>query len=80
MTFSPPNYIGGKNRCEVFFTRHGERDRGWDLHEERDREEEDGEVFGLEGDHDLLAAVGTFGGVEFEVRFQRDEWGFRPGA
>ena len=78
MTFTPPTYAGAKNGCEVFFTRNGKREGGWNLHEERDREQYDGVVFGLEGEHDLLAAVGCFGGVEVEVRMRREEWMFKP--
>ena len=47
------------------------------MHEERDRDQEEGDVFGLEGDHDLLAAVGCFGGVEFEAKFREGEWMYR---
>ena len=78
MTFSPPNYAGGKNTCNVFFTRNGKRDGGWDLHEEIDQEADLGDVTGLEGQHDLLAAAGSFGGVEFEVRMRPQDWMFRP--
>jgi hypothetical protein len=60
----------------VFFTRNGQREGEWDLHEERD--EEAGSVEGLEGDFDLYAAVGLFGGVGFEVCFDRAGWLYRP--
>lgn len=66
MTFKPP--IHGDRvatRADVFFTRNGRREGGWDLHEERDRDTEEGDVTGLEGEHDLLAAVGIFGMVSF---------------
>ena len=78
MTFSPPGYQGGKAKVDVFFTRNGKREGGWNLHEERDKEQDGGDVSGLEGRHDLLAAVGCFGVVEFEVRMGREEWMFRP--
>ena len=78
MAFSPPTYAGGHNNCQVFFTRNGKKEGGWDLHEELDHEDDVGNVFGLEGRHDLLAAVGCFGGVEFEVRFSPPDWMFRP--
>ena len=78
MTFSPPSYGGGKNGCEVFFTRNGKKEGSWDLHEERDRDQDGGDIFGLEGGHELLAAVGCYGGVEFEVRFRREDWRFKP--
>ncbi|KAK5121226.1 hypothetical protein LTR85_005392 [Meristemomyces frigidus] len=80
MTFNaaPAYQKGGKSKVDVFFTRNGKRDGGWDLHEERDRDQEEGDVTGLEGQHDLLAAIGCFGSVEFEVRFRREEWLFKP--
>jgi hypothetical protein len=78
MNFSPPLYQGGKDRVQVFFTRNGRKDGEWDLHEERDRDQEEGDVTGLEGEHDLLAAVGCFGGVEFQVQFLKEGWLFRP--
>ncbi|EMC98925.1 hypothetical protein BAUCODRAFT_66048, partial [Baudoinia panamericana UAMH 10762] len=77
MTFSPPVYQGGTPRVDVFFTRNGKRDGAWDLHEERDRDATEGNVYGLEGKHDLLAAVGCFGAVEFEVRFRKQDWLFK---
>jgi len=81
MTFhasSPYQANDAKRQADVFFTRNGKRDGGWNLHEERDIEQEAGNVIGLEGEHDLLAAVGCFGGVEFEVMFRREAWMFRP--
>lgn len=80
MAFSPPSYAGGKDRVDVFFTRNGKREGGWDLHEEKDGEQDGGEVVGLEGQHDLLGAVGCFGAVEFEVRCRRQDWKFSPGT
>lgn len=77
MIHSAPRYQGGKNQCEIFFTHDGKKDGGWNLHEERDRDAEEGDVFGLEGQHDLLAAVGCFGPVEFEARFRRQDWLFK---
>lgn len=77
MTFSGPRFSGQRASVDVFFTREGRRVGGWDLFEERDRDEE-GSVEGLDGGRDLLAAVGLFGAVEFEVRFKRDEWLYRP--
>lgn len=78
MTHNLPTYASGKAKCEVFFTRNGKREGQWDLHEETDRDFEGGDVKGLEGENDILAAVGCFGAVEFEVRFQPAEWRFRP--
>lgn len=77
MMFSPPSYQGDRVGVEVFFTREGKKEGGWNLYEERDADEE-GSVDGLDGTRDLLAAVGFFGGVEFETRFRRDEWLYMP--
>jgi hypothetical protein len=62
---------------EVFFTRNGSKAGGWNLHEEADATQ-DRPVTGLEGWHDLCAAVGTFEMVEAEVRFKEEEWLYRP--
>jgi hypothetical protein len=62
---------------EVFFTRDGKREGGWDIHEELDAQE-DLPITGLEGAHDLYAAVGTFDAVEFEVRFAVEDWLYKP--
>lgn len=62
---------------DVFFTRDGKKIGGWNLHEEGDAEE-DLPVDGLEGFHDLLAAVGTFEAVEFDIVFSEQEWMYRP--
>ncbi|KAL1975354.1 hypothetical protein VTN31DRAFT_3746 [Thermomyces dupontii] len=56
--------------AHVFFTRNGREVGGWDVHEERDKDE--GDVVGLEGDFDLYGAIGVFGGVEFEACFAPD--------
>ncbi|OKL58705.1 hypothetical protein UA08_06249 [Talaromyces atroroseus] len=61
---------GCNSRVRVFFTRNGFEAGSWDLHEQLDSEA--GGVQGLEGDFDLYAAVGIFGGVEFEARFERE--------
>lgn len=75
MTFKPPVHGDRVSmRCEVFFTRNGKRDNGWSLHEERPIDADAGDIDGLEGEHDLLAAVGVFGSVEFEVVFRSEEW------
>lgn len=77
MTFSSPAFLGGRTGVEVFFTREGVREGGWDLFEERDADD-GGSVEGLGGERDLFAAVGFFGAVAFETRFRRDQWLYRP--
>lgn len=77
-----PAVIPGTSRAppplavEVFFTRNGGMAGSWNLHEEAD--EESGSVEGLEGDFDLYGALGLFGGVEFEVCFDRSGWLYQP--
>lgn len=78
MTFKPPVHGDRVSmRCDVFFTRNGKRENGWDLHEERPIDNDAGDIIGLEGEHDLLAAVGVFGSVEFEAVFRSEEWLFK---
>jgi hypothetical protein len=76
----PPAYgevpVAAQMDVEVFFTRDGKRVGGWDIHEELDAE--DLPITGLEGAHDLYAAVGTFNAVEFEVRFADEDWLYKP--
>lgn len=74
----PPQYglEGHVLDVEVFFTRDGKRVGEWDLHEERDREENT--VKGLEGECDLFPAVGVFGGCDFEVKFLERDWMYHP--
>ncbi|KAI1642636.1 uncharacterized protein F4817DRAFT_352274 [Daldinia loculata] len=74
MEFCPRN--GGGVRVEVFLTRDGAERGRWDLHEETDREQ-DLPVTGLEGYHDLCAAVGAFDKVAFEVVFAPELWRWR---
>ena len=62
---------------QVIFTRNGQHDGGWDIHEQLDAETEFG-VLGIDGTYDLFAAVGVFGEVEFEVRFCREYWMWTP--
>ncbi|KAI9842748.1 MAG: hypothetical protein M1837_006931 [Sclerophora amabilis] len=68
---------GPRMGVEVFLTRNGQKCGGWDLHEERDANEDLG-VEGLEGLFDLYAAVGVFGAVEFDVLFDERAWLFTP--
>ncbi|KAI9785925.1 MAG: hypothetical protein M1839_008191 [Geoglossum umbratile] len=86
MVFSPPDTNQGPNlmeqpqsggvKVEVFFTRDGKKDGGWDLHEQLDAELDES-IEGLGGAWDLYAAVGAFGGVEFEVYFDSKDWLWR---
>ena len=79
---SPPEYgappqTGAVTNVEVFFTRNGTKDGGWNLHEELDRDNDLG-VDGLDGQFDLYGAVGVFGGAEFDVSFHRRDWLWLP--
>lgn len=82
MVFSLPENInsapenGSRLNVNIFCTRNGQRVGEWDLHEEVDQEA--GGVKGLEGDFDLYGAVGLFGGVGFEVCFDRSGWLHHP--
>lgn len=79
MTFGTPVHGGRVNiPCQVFFTRNGKQEGSWDLHEERDMDADEGDVDGLAGEYDLLAAVGVFGSVELEAVFSRGDWLFKP--
>ena len=70
---TPPYGLEG----QVFFTRNGKKEGGWDIHEQLDEKIEDG-VKGLEGDYDIFAAVGVFGPADFEIRFSPEQWLFNP--
>ncbi|KAL8828702.1 MAG: hypothetical protein Q9170_006488 [Blastenia crenularia] len=79
---TPPNYGSTTGQTpsitiEVFFTRNGIREGGWNLHEELDAEN-DLEVDGLDGQFDLYAAIGLFGGVEYEASFNSQHWLWQP--
>ncbi|CAK3760232.1 Hypothetical predicted protein [Lecanosticta acicola] len=79
MTYSPPVHGDRVSmRCKAFFTRNGRMDGHWDLHEEEDADADAGSLVGLEGENDLLAAVGVFGSVELEAIFRSDDWLFKP--
>jgi SPRY domain len=64
---------GGKVITEAFFTRNGVWEGGWVIDEERDAERDEG-VEGLQGELDMYAAVGVFGGVEFEIMLGMEGW------
>lgn len=78
---APPTYGSGQRSqplaVDVFFTRNGRRDGEWGLHEEMDAERSEGGTVGLDGDFDVFGAVGIFGAVEVEVRFNPKDWMFR---
>ena len=78
---NPPSYEaeqqGKLMDIEVFFTRNGKKEGGWDGNEELDARSEGGTV-GLRGDSDLFPAIGVFGGVDFEVFFHPSQWLYRP--
>ena len=77
---NPPDYETsqqGHMNVEVFLTRNGEKGESWNLHEELDADNDLG-VEGLDGRFDLYAAVGTFGGTEFDISFNRQYWLWRP--
>ncbi|OCK78293.1 hypothetical protein K432DRAFT_302313 [Lepidopterella palustris CBS 459.81] len=77
---NPPAYGQQQNQkldIEVFFTRNGKKVGGWDGNEELDARSEGG-TMGLMGECDLFAAVGVFGGLDFEVFFSPEDWVFNP--
>ena len=77
MKFMPQASLQEKRlEVEVFCTRNGRLQGGWNLYEEMD--EEAGAVTGLEGDFDLYGAVGFFGGVELEIYFDPADWLWSP--
>jgi hypothetical protein len=83
---APPPYNDGRPErispqtpidVEVFITNNGRKIGYWYLHEEGDAEQ-DLPVTGLEGFNDLMASVGAFKDVEFEIVFNEGEWMYRP--
>ncbi|KAI0452701.1 hypothetical protein F5B21DRAFT_482666 [Xylaria acuta] len=64
---------GGGIGVEIFLTRDGAESGRWNLHEETDQQQ-DLPVTGLEGFHDLCAAVGIFDKVSFEIVFVPERW------
>lgn len=68
-----PMEAGRSPLVDVIFTRNGRLVSGWNIHEERDSEREL-PVSGLEGFHDLSAAIGTYDAVKFEVNFEPSKW------
>lgn len=69
-TDSPPSID-----IEVFITRDGKKIGGWKLCDQL--KESEGLLFeGLEGRHDLYAAVGTFGEANVDILFKKRNWLF----
>lgn len=82
ITKTPPDYRAlasqtSNVKVDVFFTRNGIRESGWNLHEQLDAKNDLG-VDGLDGQFDLYAAVGLFGDVAFEVNFNSHLWSWQP--
>ncbi|KAI5865722.1 hypothetical protein GGS23DRAFT_616853 [Durotheca rogersii] len=77
MEFSRAGGAGGADiRVQVFLTRDGAERGRWDLREETDRER-DLPTTGLEGYHDVCAAVGVYGPGRYEVVFAPERWTWR---
>lgn len=62
--------------AECFFTRDGRLEASWDVNGERDAQR-DLEPVGVQGYHDLVAAVGTFQKTEVEVVLDPGKWAYR---
>lgn len=62
---------------EVFFTRNGYKQGSWDIYEQVDQSNQLG-AFGIDGNYDLFAAVGTYGRVSLDVAFDSRQWLWRP--
>ncbi|KAH7034719.1 uncharacterized protein B0I36DRAFT_316804 [Microdochium trichocladiopsis] len=72
MEFSPG--AGGQGiQVIIFFTRNGRFEDKWNLYEERDTEQ-DAPLVGLQGYHDICAAIGVFEGVKFDAVFAPGLW------
>jgi hypothetical protein len=79
---SQPNFVptpskGQPLKGRVFLTRNGVDAGDWNIQEEMDAESEFG-TLGVDGKYDLYAAIGIFGQVEFEVKFQPKDWLWNP--
>jgi len=74
-----PAHEHGRVEGEVFFTRNGQLQGGWNVHEELDADNEFG-ALGLDGQYDLYGAVGAFGDVAFTAFFRREDWRYNPNA
>ncbi|KAF2796134.1 hypothetical protein K505DRAFT_323579 [Melanomma pulvis-pyrius CBS 109.77] len=78
---NPPSYEQSQQGqlldIDVFFTRDGQKEGGWDGNLELDERSEGGAI-GLRGECDLFPAIGVFGGVDFEVFFGPEDWMYNP--
>ena len=75
---APPEYgtVARPLEVYVFLTRNGREVDGWNIHEQLDASN-DKDIEGLDGNYDLYGALGVFGGAEFDVLFQRQDWLWR---
>lgn len=82
MRFSAAGGAKGKGtgsggiEVECFFTRDGALEGSWDVNEERDALK-DLEPLGVQGFHDLVAAVGTYEKTESEIVLDPAKWLYR---
>ncbi|ATY62658.1 hypothetical protein A9K55_007534 [Cordyceps militaris] len=76
LKMSPSREAAHRVHVQIFLTCNGVETGGWNLHEETDAQE-DLPVTGLEGFHDLCAAVGSFEGTEFDVVFDPAKWKYQ---
>ncbi|MCJ1468474.1 hypothetical protein MMC07_007103 [Pseudocyphellaria aurata] len=77
----PPEYsestpVNVALKAEVFFTKNGRLEGGWNVMEQLDAN--DLGTHGLDGNFDLYAACGSFGQVDFECIFTRRDWLWLP--
>ena len=75
--YGAPPHTSTSLDVQIFSTRNGQKGESWNLHEELDSSKDLG-VDGLDGHFDLYGAVGTFGGVEFDVSFNSCHWLWHP--
>lgn len=78
---SPPEYsvstpLNVALKAEVFFTKNGRLEGGWNVMEQLDAN--DLGTHGLDGNFDLYAACGSFGRVDFDCIFTRRDWLWLP--
>ena len=69
----PPVASSPSINVELFLTRDGKKVGSWNL-SDQSRHSEGSPSEGLEGFHDLYAAVGTSGEVNADILFERRDW------